>query len=101
MTMSAEMTKTSWKANALAWAWTCPAIWASAAPVAAPGVRPRASNRATAPLYRAATAGWKRQDSERKRAVARVSLRWPLPAGAYAACSTAHTSPHRSWNRRR
>jgi len=43
----------------------------------------------------------KRQDSERKRAVARVSLRWPLPAGAYAACSTAHTAPHRSWNRRR
>jgi len=43
----------------------------------------------------------KRQDSERKRAVARTSLRWPLPDGPYAACSTAHTSPHRSWNRRR
>ncbi len=43
----------------------------------------------------------KRQDSERKRAVARVILRLPLPAVAYAACSTAHTSPHRSRNRRR
>jgi len=41
----------------------------------------------------------KRQDSERKRAVARTSLRWPLPDGPYAACSTAHTSPQRSWNR--
>ncbi len=41
------------------------------------------------------------QDSERKRAVARVSLRWPLPDDPYAACNTAHTSPHRSWNRRR
>jgi len=45
--------------------------------------------------------GGKRQDSERKRAVARVGLRWLLPAVAYAACSTAHTSSHRSWNRRR
>ena len=43
----------------------------------------------------------KRQDSERNRVVARVSLQWPRPDVAYAACSTAHTSPHRSWNRRR
>ncbi len=43
----------------------------------------------------------KRQDSERKRAVARGSLRWHLPDLAYAACSAAHTSPQRSWNRRR
>ncbi len=43
----------------------------------------------------------KRQDSERKRAVAHVTLQWPQPDVAYAACSTAHTSPHRSWNRRR
>ncbi len=43
----------------------------------------------------------KRQDWERNRAVARVSLPWPLPDGAYAACSTAHTSPHRSTKSRR
>ncbi len=42
-----------------------------------------------------------RQNSERKRAVARVSLRWSLPDVAYAACGTAHTSPHRSWKRHR
>ncbi len=45
--------------------------------------------------------GRKRQDSERKRAVARVSRRGPLPDSPYAACSTAHTSAQRSWNRRR
>jgi len=43
----------------------------------------------------------KRQDSERNRAAMRVSLRRHLPDVAYAACSTAHTSPHRSWNKRR
>lgn len=43
----------------------------------------------------------KRQDSERKRAMARVILWWPRLDDAYAACSTAYTSPHRSWNRRR
>jgi len=37
-----------------------------------------------------------RQDSERKWAVVRVSLRCYQLDGAYAACSTAHTSPHRS-----
>ncbi len=42
-----------------------------------------------------------RQDSERKQAVAHVRLRGHLPDLAYAACSTAHTSPQRSWNRRR
>jgi len=41
-----------------------------------------------------------RQDSERNRAVACVSLPWLGPDGAYAACSTAHTSPHRSWKSR-
>jgi len=43
----------------------------------------------------------KRQDSERSWAVVRVSLRWPLPDGIYAACSSARTAPHCSWNRRR
>jgi len=42
-----------------------------------------------------------RQDSERKRAEARVSSWWPLPAVAYAACSSVHTAPQRSWNKRR
>ncbi len=42
-----------------------------------------------------------RQEWERKRAVARDGLRSDLPDGAYAACSSAHTSPHRSWNRHR
>ncbi len=42
-----------------------------------------------------------RQDSERKRAVAHVRLRGHLPDLAYAACSTAHTSPHRSAKSRR
>jgi len=46
-------------------------------------------------------ARWKRQDSERSWAVVRVSLRWPLPDGIYAACSSARTAPHCSWNRRR
>ncbi len=44
---------------------------------------------------------WLRQDSERKRAEARVSSWWPLPAVAYAACSSVHTAPQRSWNKRR
>jgi len=43
----------------------------------------------------------KRQDSERKRAAVRVSLRCPWPDRAYAAGNSAHTAPHRSWNRRR
>ncbi len=42
-----------------------------------------------------------RQDSERNRAMVRVGWRWPQPDVAYAACSTVHTSPHRSWKRRR
>jgi len=41
----------------------------------------------------------KRQDSERKRTVAHVSLWLPLSSITYAACNTAHTAPHRSWNR--
>ena len=44
---------------------------------------------------------WMRQDSERNRTVARASLRWCPPDRAYAACSSAHTSPHRSWKSRR
>ncbi len=42
-----------------------------------------------------------RQDSERNRTVARASLRWCPPDRAYAACSSAHTSPHRFWKSRR
>ncbi len=42
-----------------------------------------------------------RQDSERKQAVAHVRQQGHLPDLAYAACNTAHTSPQRSWNRRR
>jgi len=42
-----------------------------------------------------------RQDSERKPAVARASLRCCPSDLAYAACSTPHTATHRSWNRRR
>jgi hypothetical protein len=42
-----------------------------------------------------------RQDSERNHAVGRVSLQAADLILSYAACSTAHTSPQRSWNRRR
>jgi len=42
-----------------------------------------------------------RQDSEHTRAVARVRLRCCPSERADAACSTAHTAPQRSWNRRR
>ena len=42
-----------------------------------------------------------RQDSERSQARERVSLRWVSSDRAYAACSNAHTSPQRSWNKRR
>ncbi len=41
------------------------------------------------------------QDSERNWVFARVSLRFCSPDRAYAACITVHTSPQRSWNRRR
>ncbi len=37
-----------------------------------------------------------RQDSERNYAVVRVSLQAADLIVPYAACSTAHTSPHRS-----
>ena len=40
----------------------------------------------------------KRQDWERNRSMARVSLWWSRPDRTYAACSSAHTAPHRSWN---
>jgi len=40
-----------------------------------------------------------RQDSERKGTVTRVRPQYDPSALAYAACSSAHTSPHRSWNR--
>jgi len=43
----------------------------------------------------------KRQGSERKRAVAHARPPCGLADGAYAACGTTHTSPHRSWNRQR
>jgi len=43
----------------------------------------------------------KRQDSEHNRADEGRGTPWCLLDLAYAACSTAHTSPHRSWNRRR
>jgi len=42
-----------------------------------------------------------RQLSERNQAGARTCLRCCSRDNAYAACSSAHTSPHRSWNRRR
>ena len=50
---------------------------------------------------RALVAHRMRQDSERSQARERVSLRWVSSDRAYAACSTAHTAPQRSWNRRR
>ncbi len=43
----------------------------------------------------------KRQDSERTQALARISPSFPSVDRCYAACNTAHTSPHRSWNKRR
>ena len=43
----------------------------------------------------------KRQDSERTQALARIGLSFPGFDRAYATCSTAHTSSHRSWNRQR
>jgi len=42
-----------------------------------------------------------RQDSECNGTVAHVSPQSGRSDVAYAAFSTAHTSPHRSWNRRR
>ena len=42
-----------------------------------------------------------RQESERIEALARISPPSPGLDRCYAACSSAHTSPHRSWNRRR
>ncbi len=53
------------------------------------------------PRYRPPTLWGMRQDSERNWIFARVSLRFCAPDRAYAACITVHTSPQRSWNRRR
>lgn len=46
-------------------------------------------------------AGGMRQDSERTQALARTRSSFPGFDRAYAACSTAHTAPQRSWSRRR
>jgi len=42
-----------------------------------------------------------RQDSERTQAQVRIGLSFPGFDRGYATRSTAHTSSHRSWNRRR
>jgi len=70
----------------------------SAAIVAAVGVDERTVR---AWLHKAGAHAGKRQDSERHWAVAHGNKRWPLPDVAYAARRTAHTTPQRSWNRRR
>jgi predicted RNA polymerase sigma factor len=53
------------------------------------------------PVVRLNRAVGMRQDSERTQALARIRPLFPSFDRGYATCSTAHTSPQRSWKSRR